>query len=211
MPGVAGKKALVKVPGVAVTLTNEACGDTGDHQTYQITNAAKRVIDRATTLVVKVGGSVTGESYTFNRLTGKITFATVNAGRGAVTVSGAYLPLNVAVGASDFRFTLAQPALEDTDFDGANTTGGFSTCQSGIKTLSGSIGRRLQVADTVLRDALITGDPIVIEFFVDRSGAHDMICWALLTQDSVEQALNDIQGATIEFKGTADDQGVMVA
>src|SRR4051812_21765948 len=99
MPGIAGRKALVKVTGAPVAFAGEATTDSGDHQTYQITNAAKRVWDRATTLVVKVAAVVTVESYTFNRLTGKVTFATVNAGRGAVTLDGAYLPLSVAIGA----------------------------------------------------------------------------------------------------------------
>ena len=56
--GIAGRRALVKVTGVPVVFTDEATTDSGDHQTYQLTAALKRVWDRATTLVVNVDGGV---------------------------------------------------------------------------------------------------------------------------------------------------------
>jgi hypothetical protein len=210
MPGIAGRKALVKVTGAPVAFAGEAAADSGDHQTYQINNAAKRVWDRATTLVVKVAGVLTVELYTFNRLTGKVTFATVNAGRGAVTLDGAYLPLSVAIGAKSYSVTLSKAALVDTDFDSANTNGGFNTYQSGILGVDGSVGRRL-TTDTALRDALLAGDPVVIQLFVDRAGSADMTLWAILDKDSLQAAFDGIQDGSVDFKGTADDQGVFVA
>jgi hypothetical protein len=210
MPGIAGRKALVKVTGAPVAFAAEATTNTGDDKTYQITNAAKRVWDRATTLVVKVAGVATVESYTFNRLTGKVTFATVNAGRGAVTLDGAYLPLSVAIGAKNYSITVSRAALLDTDFDSANTNGGFNTYQPSMHDVEGSVGRRV-TTDTALRDALLAGEPVVIQFFADRATAADFTVWALLDKDSVQAALDGLQEGTIDFKGAGDDQGVAVA
>jgi hypothetical protein len=210
MPGIAGRKALVKVTGAPVVFAGEATTDSGDHQTYQITNAAKRVWDRNTLLVVKVAGVPTVESYTFNRLTGKVTFATVNAGRAAVTLDGAYLPLSVAIGSKNYSYSLMKQALVDTDFDGANSNGGFNTYQTGLFDVEGSIGRRI-TADTSMRDALLAGDPVVIQLFADRAAAADLTVWALLDKNALVAALDGMQEGTIEFKGTADDQGVAVA
>lgn len=209
MAGIAGRRALVKITGTPVVFTNEAAADSGDHQTYQITNTAKRVWDRATALVVKVGGSVTGESYTFNRLNGKVTFATVNAGRAAVTLTGAYLPLASAVGAYNFSYTLTKQAIEDTDFDAAVL--GYKTYQPGMLDVEGTIGRRLTI-DTAFRDALLADVPVVIQFFSDRSNAAaDLTVWAYLDKDSVTAAMDGLQEGSITFKGTGDDQGVAIA
>jgi hypothetical protein len=210
MSGIAGRKALVKVTGAPVTFTAEATTDSGDHQTYQITSATKRVWDRATTLVVNVAGVPTGESYTFNRLTGRVTFATVNAGRGAVTLDGAYLPLATAIGAKNYSISLTKQMLVDTDFDSANTNNGFNTYQGGQLDVEGSIGRRLTV-DTALRDALLASNPVVIQLFVDRASAPYLTLWAFLEKDAVSAAIDGIGDGSIDFKGTADDQGVAVA
>lgn len=211
MGGIAGRKALVKVTGAPVAFTAEATTNSGDNQTYQITNAAKRVWDRATALVVKVGGVVTVEQYTFNRLTGKVTFATVNAGRAAVTLDGAYLPLSIAIGAQQYSYALSRAALVDTDFDTVNTNNGFLSYAAGVSPdVEGSIGRRLTV-DMVLRNQLLAGDPVVVQIFSDRTAAADLTMWALLDKDSVQAAIDGMQSASVTFKGTADDQGVAVA
>jgi hypothetical protein len=208
MSGFAGRKATVSVTGAPVTFTAEATTDAGDHQNYQITATTKRVWDRATTLEVDVSGTPTGELYTFNRLTGTVTFATVNAGRGPVTVTGAYLPLAEAVGGKSFSYSLSRAAMVDTDFSTAAAN--FNTYQAGMLDVEGSIGLRF-TTDTTFHDALLAGNPVVIAFFFHRSGPANMIIWALLDKDGIDAAIDGIMEGTIEFKGTADDQGVAVA
>ena len=74
MAKLTGKKALVKVSGSPLTLTNEATTDAGDHINYQITNAAKRVMDPTAAVTVKENGVATSAPYTLNRLNGTVTF-----------------------------------------------------------------------------------------------------------------------------------------
>lgn len=210
MSGLAGRRALVKVTGSPVAFTSEAVTDI-DHQTYQITNTAKRVWDRATTLVVNVGGTPTAEVYTFNRLNGKVRFATLNAGRGTVTLTGAYLPLSTAIGAKAYSLELDATVLDDSDFDQLGANSGWSTCVVGMKRASGTITRRFVTSDTYFQAALLAGTPVVIEFFPDRTGSAFLTVWALLNKDSLSKAMDSLQEAEISFTGTADDQGVMVA
>ena len=101
-------------------------------------------------------------------------------------------------------------SLVDTDFDSANTNGGFDSYQAAQLTLEGSIGRRMTL-DTTLRDLLLAGDPVVVQLFIDRSGAADLTFWALLVKDSVQAAFDALQEGSIDFRGTADDQGVVAA
>jgi len=210
MPGISGRKALIKVTGAPVAFTGEATVDTGDHQTYQMSTATKRIWDRATPLVVDVGGTPTGETYTFNRLTGTVRFATVNAGRGAVTLSGAYLPTAIAVGSTGYSYSITKQALVDTDLDSAFTNNGHNTYQPGMLDAEGSINGRLTV-DMTLRDLLLAGAPVVIECFIDRAAAADLTMWALLDKDTLSAAMDAIQESAITFKGSGDDRGVMVA
>ena len=210
MPGISGRKALIKVAGALVAFSGEATVDTGDHQTYQISNAAKRIWDRTTPLVVDVGGTPTGETYTFNRLNGTVKFATPNAGRGAVTLSGAYLPTAIAVGSTGYSYSITKQTLVDTDFDSAFTNNGYNTSQSGMLDAEGSVNGRLTV-DTTLRDLLLAGDPVVVQFFSDRAAAADLTMWALLDKDTLSAAMDAIQESAITFKGSGDDRGVMVA
>src|SRR4051812_46037032 len=109
MSGVAGRKALVKITGDAVAFVNEACTDSGDHLTYQITSAAKQVWDPTVAIVVKKDGVAASSAlYTLNRLTGRITFLIALNPAIVITVSGSYLPTSVAAGCRQYGWSLSQ-------------------------------------------------------------------------------------------------------
>lgn len=200
MAGLAGKKALVKVSGAATAFTAEAFTSLGDNKTYQITNTAKRVWDPTITIVIKVGGSPTVESYTINRLTGTVTFATVDAGRGAVTADGSYLPMSMALEAKEFYYTITAKNDPDNSFGDDYVTRVQTT-----KDITGTLGRwRI---DQYFRDALIAGSTIAIQFFADSSGAADLVCWALLKMTGVQAAQNGLQEEPIAFDGVTDADG----
>ena len=200
MASTAGRKALVKVSGALVVFTDEAFTDSGDHKTYQITDATKRVWDRTAAVVVKTGGVTTAETYTVDRLRGRITFALVDALRASVTVSGSYLPMSVAVRSRAYAWSLTAALLDDTDFQDT----GFVTRVMGLRDASGTIGR-LWSTDTYFADALIVGLPVVIEFFLDAAAAAPDLCvWALLDKDDVKSAIAGLVEEDISFQGTAD-------
>lgn len=210
MPGLAGRRALVRVSGVAVPFADEAT-TTADDQTYQITNSARRYWDRDTAIVVEEDGVATAESYTVNRLLGTVTFAAADVGRGVVTVSGAYLPTAVALGARAYSYQLVRTMLDDTDFDSANDESGFTSKIAGLLDASGTISRRLN-ADGTFFDALNAGAPVILEFWTNRNDANpSLVVWALLAKDGVQAAIEGNIDATLDWEGTADADGVVAA
>lgn len=207
MSGHAGRKALVKVGGDAVVMANEACTDSGDHQIYQVTDTAKRVFDRTAAVTVKVGGVVTGESYTINRLTGRVTFATVDAGRAAVTVSTSYLPMSVALGAKSYNFTITRTSVDDSDFDNVNTNGGFPNRLPGVLDIDGALGLRWRSADQYFQTALLAETVVVIETYADRAQAASMKMWAVLNKRDLQIAREGAIEHNVNFQGTTDSDG----
>lgn len=206
MPGIAGRKALVRVPGSALTLTAAATTNAGDNKTYRITNTAQRVLVPDAAITVNVGGSPTAEVYTLNRLRGEVVFATVNAGRAAVTITGQYLPLASAVGARGYSYTLAAAPLDATTFDSADSNNGFPDRVQGMLDVSGSISLRWST-DVVLRDALLNATTVVLEFYSDRNATRDLAVWALLNKNQVDAAVDSLVERGIEWQGEADADG----
>jgi hypothetical protein len=209
MSGVAGRKALVKVTGEAVAFLGEATTAAGNI-IYQITNAAKRVWDRTSEIVVYDNGIEVDpevDPYTINRLTGRVIFETVDAGRGPVTVDGDYLPVAVAAGCKQYSWSLDQAVIDDTDFDSANTESGFTQSLRALLSVQGSLGRRWRM-ETYFEEALMAdGIPVVIEFFPDRSAAADLIVWALLNKSDLSMVIDGAIDGNVGFVGAADADG----
>src|SRR4051812_39714265 len=109
MAAKAGRLISVKVSGVAVAFTAEATTTT-DTKTYKVTNAVKRVWDRAAAITVKDGGTPTAEAYTLNRLKGTVTFA--NAGTRVITLDGSYLPMSTLALGHDVELSCAATTAE---------------------------------------------------------------------------------------------------
>lgn len=197
MPALAGRRALVKVSGAAVAFTDEATTDSGDHQTYQITSATKRVWDPFLAITVKVGGVTTVETYSLHRLSGSIVFATVNGARGTVTVSGSYLPLSTALEGKTFSYALTAQNIADNSFGDE-----YVSRVQAARDVTGSIGRWF--VDTFFSAALVADTQLVFQFFVDNSGVADLTCWGRLSRRSVQMALRGLTEEMLEFEGTTD-------
>lgn len=100
---VAGYTATVKASGAAVVMTGEATTSLGS-QRYQVTNTARRIVDPATALVVRDGGTpIAATGYTFDYLFGIATL--VSPPGGAVTIDCAYLPVYDVGEVRGFSFT----------------------------------------------------------------------------------------------------------
>src|SRR5688572_23659970 len=160
MAAAAGRKIRVKVSGAAAAFVDEACTNSGDNKTYQITNAAKRVWDRSVTVTVKKDAVAQSATlYTLNRLSGKITFA-ADQGAGVITVSGSYLPMSLAAEAKSWRLSFLGVNAEDTTFEDNDVTRLQARAD-----VSGQLGRWW--VDGYFHDALAAGDPVVAEMFLD--------------------------------------------
>lgn len=188
----AGKEVTIKISGTATSMTAEATS-TADNQIYQITNAAKQVLDFDTPPTVLDDGVETEESYTVNYLSGKITFATVDAERGPVTVTGYYLPMSTAAYANDAGHSRVAEILDISAFGDTH-----KNKMAGVKSASGSLNN-LSLTDTTYIDALAAGEPLVLEF-VSASGGDPTRFRALLNSDEVKSAVNDLSAETIGWE-----------
>ena len=201
MSGKSGRRAQVKVSGAAVTFTTEATTTVTANTVYQITDATKRVWDPTAAITVyKDAVSQSPTLYTINRLTGTITF-TADQGASVITVSGSYLPLSLAAEAKEYSYDRTAQMLEDNAFGDSDVTRVM-----GLQDVSGTIGRWWSV-DTYFTDALLAGNPVVIEFWSDSTLAFDRRCWALLEKDEMKAAIEGLIEESVTFNGTPDADG----
>jgi hypothetical protein len=206
MPGVAGRKAVVKVMGAGVAFTTEACTNLGDGLNYQIAAVAKRVWDPTAAVSVFYNGVLQpAANYRLNRVIGKITFLVAPGGL-VVTVTGTYRPVSNAVRATAFNWSLEATIAEDNDWDNIVTSNGFSNKIQTMKDISGSVSAKFS-ADVYFRDALLNDTLVVLEFYADRSLAHDIICWAVLDKVDMQAALDSVQTREVSFRGDIDIDG----
>lgn len=190
----AGKKALVKVSGDPLVLTDEATTSTDD-QNYQITNADKRILPLNATITVEEDGVTTAESYTLNRLSGTVTFNSIDAARGVVTVSGQYLPLSIAAECHEWSFTINGENIDVTRFQDD-----WNRRKQGLKSGEGSLSRWWDT-DTYFADALIAGDPVVIELYAQDDLNPDRV-FAMLNSDEMSAAVDGAVDDSVSFEST---------
>lgn len=97
MPAVSGARAKTYLGGTPTTFSAEATTNTSG-KTYQITNAAKRVLDPATAVVVKDNGVAVpaADIASLNYLNGSVTFTSGYTPTTPITFdSGKYVPLEL--------------------------------------------------------------------------------------------------------------------
>lgn len=191
MSEVAGKDCIVKVSGAPTSFTSEATS-TSDNQSYQISNAVKQVLDRDTPPTVYDDAIETIEDYTVNYLNGTITFETVDALRGPITVTGKYLPMSVAAYAHTSSNSRACDLLDVTPFGVTHRKR-----IAGMLSASGTLSQ-FDVTDTTYITALAAGDPVVLEQ-VTASGEEPDRFWALLESTELQAALENPQDEVISW------------
>lgn len=172
---IAGWKARIELSDTPAALSGEAMSVVSG-TTYQITNAAKRVLDPFEPIVVYDGASpIASTDYAIDYLFGRVVLDSAPAG--AVTIDATYLPL-VQVGcAREFALNLENETPEATCFQPDASVAARKFIQ-GLKHASGSIGYLGQL------DAIYDGD----------------------TKELVEHALRDPESdfwvLSIDFDGT---------
>lgn len=204
MPATAGRKALIRVTGAAVAFTNEAMTGDGAHLIYNITNTVKNCWDPFLPVTVKVAGTTVTTGFTINRLVGRVTFA-ASQGASAVTVSGSYLPLSTAAGCHQYTITRDASLIDVSGF-GDN----WKQSIAGMKSASGSLSRWYQ-SDSYFFDAMNGSTPVVLEFFADSTAAFTMRAWVAITKDSLSAAVDSAVDEAVDWSGTADADGNVVA
>jgi hypothetical protein len=205
---IAGRKAQVKVAGALVAFTNEPTTAVTPLVDYQVTNAAKRVWDRAMTPTVQVstdGGTTyptaSATLYSINRLTGTVTFSPALTGTPLVRVSGSYLPLSVVAEASEYSYSLT---AKNADYPRLGDV--YATRVQTLKDVSGSLSR-WYAADPYFTNALTAETPVLLEFYASSASAPDLRCWAVVNKEEIKAALDGLTETTVSWDGASDTEG----
>lgn len=201
---IVGMNVAIKTSGAGLSLTDEACTDLGD-DVFQVTNAAKRVLDPHAAIVVEDGGTpVDAADYELDRLFGRITFLTPPAG--AVTIaSGTYLPMTTVATATGYKISRK---ANNQDITPLSASGGFMRRTQVLKDVSGSL-MRFDEADALFTDALEAAVAIVVE--VAHSGAAYERAWALLDSVDNDGEADGVIEESIEWSGTTDADGRVIS
>jgi|TARA_R110000803_G_scaffold210841_1_gene284324 hypothetical protein len=160
---IVGYNATLKVTGTPTGLSSEAMSTVSAvANTYQVTDAAKRILDRAATLTFTEGSTAGRVSIAAAQITsidylfGRVTFSSTQAE--PVRVVGNYLPAAVVAGAHAFSMDLSREVLDDTDF----TSTGWRSRKSGLMDAAISVTRWDSV-DKVYLNLIQAGTPVVME------------------------------------------------
>lgn len=200
MAAAAGRKIRIKTSGAGASFTDEACTNSGDNMTYQITDAAKRVWDRAATITVKKDTVVQSATlYTLNRLSGKITFG-VSQGAGVITVTGTYLPMSLVAEAKSWRLAFLGINADETEFTDDNVVR-----KQVRQDVSGQLGRWW--IDSYFYDAINNETIFCAEMFLDGGTTPAAKAWIILGTRGVSGRQAGLIEEMVDFEGAADVDG----
>lgn len=195
MAELAGKSVLIKISGSPTTMTGEATTSLGDNKAYQITNTAKQVVDFASALTVLEGGVATTDPYTFNYLNGTVTFDSADAGRGVITITGKYLPMTTAAYANSVSRSEVATLGDATVFQDE-----YRRRTPLLLSASGTL-TQIDVTDSTFLNALLAGNPVVIEDR-DTATSEPNRFRVLLETSELSAAIEDLQKNVVSWTST---------
>lgn len=214
----AGYQASLKVSGVAVPVTNEACAfvsGSNPNKLYRVTNTARRIWDPTAAITVKDGGvTVSAALYTFDYLFGFIQFAGYTQ-TGAITVDGSYLPVASVAEVSSFKFSGSANLADVTSFDSAGYRAKLATLKEGSGDFM-AYSSPLSDIDPVtggvqtLYSVLTGGTPKLLEVNFG-AGASILRAWVMLKELGVDVAIDGVVESTWSYETAPQRAGASVA
>ena len=187
-----GYGALVKAQSSSIVFTDEAT-TTSDDKSYQITDAAKRILDYETDLVVKDDAIATTESYTVNKITGTVTFATSTPR--TITLSGSYVVLATIAEASEFSFDGVLDTVDATVFQA-----GERIYLPTLVSATATVGKFYEVTG-FFTNLLFDGSVKVVELYADDSGTPFRF-YATVSANSISASVEDLTRETVTLQAT---------
>jgi len=200
-----GQLLLTSTPNVA--MTNQALTDSGDHLTYNISNApTKRYWDRTASFVFQRSSDGT----TWNAATptsvqyvgGLVTFASPVGGTNQVRISsGAYLPYAAIGDIVEWAPDLDRDTSETTCMTTNSTPTRWKTFVGGL--LGGSIKISKFLVDNTYEGlvTISTDDTLVASLVLDATtGLPRLECYCKLEKDGMKVPLDDLEMEDLTFK-----------
>ncbi len=168
--------------------------------TFQITDAAKRVWNRAVDVEVKVDGSVVTPS-SVNYLFGTVTLAS-SPGADPVTVTGAYLTVTPITHVASYSLTLSATMLEKTFLSQTSRTRDAGLLDSSV-TLS-----RFEDGEDAFRDALDARASLLVEI-VPGGGTKTFRGWYVTESTNLSGGVDDLENDEVTLQLDSEHEDVL--
>jgi hypothetical protein len=177
-------------PGTSTAMAAEAMTLVSG-KTYQITNAAKRIIDRSILPTVFDGGvDHTADVLSIDYLFGKVTFKAAYAPAGAITITGNYLPTQNLGKSMSHTLTQTAAAKRTTDYPTAQANDGHNTFEPGLRQCSLETGMIYNSADAWAA-ALVAREELILE--INPDGISKSIARGFFRLGSTRQSGNNAE------------------
>lgn len=208
--GVAGYTASVKISGTSTVMTAEPTAlVTG--KTYRIVSAAKRMIDYNSPITVLVTAvDQTAQVESIDYLNGTVTFKAAYNPGGAVTITGAYLPLTTLARGRSFSLSQNAAEIDETDYETAQANGGWKTFSQGLKTVSLEIGAVFDNTQAFVT-AMGTRAVVIIEISPNNSNNTFFRGFFKRTQHNQQGEVGALEETTYSFGLWVPDGALVVA
>lgn len=204
--GFAGYKVTLKKSGSSTVMTDEATTLISG-KTYQISNSAKRVMNRAVAVVVEDNGSpvsaVNIESIDY--LFGRVTFVGGYTVNGAVTITGAYLPMSTIAKANSYTLTQTTNPIDNSVFEVVQANEGYRTYEAGLKTVSLAL-KGVYDSSNAFEDLLEDRAECVIEINPDGTGASIARGWFKPMMTGQQGDVGELEEQSLNFSLSVPDQ-----
>lgn len=135
--GYPGYQAKLLSAGTPTTMTDEAMGLVSG-LTYQVTDTARRIIDRSATVVIEdnsvavAAADIESVDYLF----GKVTFVAGYSVTGPITMTADYMTTAVVGCTQSYTLTMTADMIDETCFSDAQANNGRKIFRSGLKTVA---------------------------------------------------------------------------
>jgi len=134
--GYPGYGAKLLKPGTSTVMTDEATTLVSG-KTYQITDTAKRMINRAVAVTVEDNAvDHTADVESIDYLFGRVTFKSTYTVTGSVTITGEYFPTGVLAQWTGYTLTMSADPIRDSHAPALQANGGYHTHTPGLKTVA---------------------------------------------------------------------------
>lgn len=190
----------IKKSGTPTIFVGEATTSIGSNQ-YQITDSSRNTWDKDTVVSVYDNGSPVLPSK-IDYMFGIITLD--YAPSGAVTVDGAFLPLQEVVGAKEYELNIEGDILDNTNFKNAKESSGFRSKEYGLHDISASFERN-ELEET-FKNLKLSRDTIMIEF---NPGGGSMLArgWFVIESSDLSADVGDIEMESISLNLAGEGEG----
>jgi hypothetical protein len=200
-----GQLILTSTPNVS--MTDQALVDSGDHTTFNISNAAdKRYWDRTAAFVFQTStdGSTWNTAVPANvqYVGGIVTFSGAVGGTHQARIhSGAYLPYSAIGDVKEWGFDISRKVHESTCMTTTNTPTRWETYKGGLAGGTFKIARFLVDATYINLVTVATDDTLIASLVLDVTATPPtrLESFGKLTKDGAKVPLNDLELEDLDF------------